>query len=74
MFTLMMLDVGLLPEERQRTKTATIPYFPLKKSYIHVITLLDFPAEGGNSQSFFGKFVRFFLTLRCFYGVVIHRK
>ncbi len=30
--------------------------------------------QGGNSQSFIGKFVRFFLILRCFYGVVIHRK
>ncbi len=29
---------------------------------------------GGNSQNFFGKFERFFVTLRCFYGVDIHRK
>jgi len=30
---------------------------------------------GGDSQNFLGKFVRFFfVTLRCFYGVVIHRK
>ncbi len=26
--------------------------------------------QGGNSQNFLGKFVRFFVTLRCFYGVV----
>jgi len=29
---------------------------------------------GGNSQNFLGKFLRFFVTLRCFYWVVIHRK
>jgi hypothetical protein len=29
---------------------------------------------GGNSQNILGKFVRFFVTLRCFYGVVIHRE
>jgi len=29
---------------------------------------------GGNSQNFLGKFVRFFVALRCFYGVVILRK
>ncbi len=29
---------------------------------------------GGNSQNFFGKFVRFFITLKCFYRVFIHRK
>jgi len=29
---------------------------------------------GGNSQNFLGKFVRCFVTLKCFYGVVIHRK
>ncbi len=28
--------------------------------------------QGGNSQNFLSKFVRFFVTLRCFYGVVIH--
>jgi len=30
--------------------------------------------QGGNSQNFLPKFVRFFVTLRCFYGVVVHRK
>jgi len=30
--------------------------------------------QGGNSQNFLGKFVRFFVTLRCFYRVVIHKK
>jgi hypothetical protein len=29
--------------------------------------------QGGNLQNFLGKFVRFFVTLRCFYRVVIHR-
>jgi hypothetical protein len=29
---------------------------------------------GGNSQNVLCKFVRFFITLRHFYGVVIHRK
>jgi len=28
----------------------------------------------GNSQNFLSKFVRFFVTLRFFYGVVSHRK
>jgi len=28
----------------------------------------------GNSQNFLGKFVRFFVCLRCFYRVVIHRR
>ena len=30
--------------------------------------------QGGNSQNFLRKFVIFFVTLSCFYGVVIHRK
>ncbi len=30
--------------------------------------------RGGNSQNFLHKFVRFFLTLKCFYRVDIHRK
>jgi len=30
--------------------------------------------QGGNSQNLLGKFVRFFVTLRCFDGVVIFRK
>jgi len=29
---------------------------------------------GGNSQNFLRKFVRFFVSSRCFFGVVIHRK
>jgi len=29
---------------------------------------------GRNSLNFLGKFVRFFVTLRCFYKVVVHRK
>jgi hypothetical protein len=28
----------------------------------------------GNSQNFLGKFERFFVTLRCFYREIIHRK
>jgi len=34
----------------------------------------SFEALGGNSQNFLGKFIRLFVTLRCFYRVVIHRK
>jgi len=30
--------------------------------------------QGGNLQKFLGKFLRFFVTLRGFYGVVIHKK
>ena len=30
--------------------------------------------SGGNSQNFLRKFLRFFVTLRCFYRDVIHRK
>jgi len=30
--------------------------------------------QGGNSQNFLRKFVRFFLTLKYFYRVIIHRK
>ncbi len=30
--------------------------------------------QGQNSQNFLGRFIRFFITLRCFYRVVIHRK
>ncbi len=30
--------------------------------------------QGGNSQNFLSKFIRFFETLWCFYGVGIHRK
>ena len=31
-------------------------------------------SQGGNSQNFLDKFISFFVSLRCFYGVVIHRK
>jgi len=31
-------------------------------------------AQGGNSQNFLHKFIIFFLTLRCFYKAIIHRK
>jgi len=34
----------------------------------------QFKNLGGNSQNFLRKFLIFFVTLRCFYGVVIHRK
>ncbi len=30
--------------------------------------------QGGDSQNFLRTFVIFFVTLRCLYGVVIHRK
>jgi len=30
--------------------------------------------QGGNSQNFLRKFVRFFQTFRCFYKAIIHRK
>jgi len=36
--------------------------------------IADQKIQGGNSQNFLGKFVRFFLTLTCFNGVVFHRK
>jgi len=32
------------------------------------------PTQGGNAQNFLGKFARFFVTLKCFYEVVIHSK
>ncbi len=45
----------------------------------NIITLLSMVLNlflrclGGNSQNVLHKFVRFFVTLRCFYTVVIHR-
>ncbi len=39
-----------------------------------MLLLLLLTLLGRNSQTFLGKLVRFFLTLRHFYGVVIHRK
>ncbi len=30
--------------------------------------------QGGNSQNIFGKFVRFFVTLRCLYKAITHTK
>ncbi len=33
-----------------------------------------FTLQSGNSQNFLRKFVRFFVTLKCLYGVVIHIK
>jgi hypothetical protein len=33
-----------------------------------------FKGKGGNSQNFLGKFVRFLVTLRCFYRKVIKKK
>jgi len=42
--------------------------------YLKVSVRFNCKTQGGNSQNFLRKFVRFFLTLRCFYRVVIHRK
>jgi hypothetical protein len=38
------------------------------------IVVMNFKAQGRVPQNFLGKFVRFFVTLRCFCTVVIHRK
>ncbi len=35
---------------------------------------LDINLQSGDTQNFLGKFIRFFVTLRCFYGVAIHGK
>jgi len=43
-------------------------------SFLDIFAVDVDAAQDGNSQSFLGKFVRFFVTLRCFDGVVIHRK
>jgi len=40
----------------------------------HSKEISRFKQLGGNSQNFLDKYVRFFVTLRCFYRVVIHRK
>ncbi len=37
-------------------------------------THLNIKIQDGNSQNFFGNFVRFFVTLKCLYIVVIHKK
>jgi len=45
--------------------------------FLHICAWLELFAikdHGGNSQNILGKFVRFFVTLMCFYGVVIYRK
>jgi len=54
-------------------------HFNLALTYIQVTTYIQIfvlivTAQFGNSQNFLGKFVRYFVTLRCFYTVVIHRK
>jgi len=42
--------------------------------FVNIILWINNKALGGNSQNFLSKFVIFFVTLRCSYGVAIHRK
>jgi len=41
---------------------------------LEIVGEIEVEHQGGNSQNFLSKFVRFFVTLRCFYRVVINRK
>jgi len=42
------------------------------QSYVTKEFCFEAQHQGGNSQNFLGKFVRFIVTLRCFYVTVIH--
>jgi hypothetical protein len=48
--------------------------FPDFKSHMNVSPINSVRNLGWNSQNFLPKFLRFFLTLKCYYGLVIHRK
>jgi len=42
--------------------------------FLRFTILSNLTNQGRNSQNFLGKFVRFFVTLSWFNGVIIHRK
>ena len=46
----------------------------LERTHFKYMRQILLRSQGGNTQNFSGKCVRLFVTLRCFYGVVIHRK
>ncbi len=46
----------------------------LQAVFVHKDSKKHKKTMGGNSQNFLCKFVRFFLTLKCFYRVVINKK
>jgi len=48
--------------------------FDSESQIYYIICASRIVDQDQNSQNFLGKFIRFFITLRCFYGVVIHRK
>jgi len=52
-------------------------FFPVTNTRVLVnenLTNFGYLDLGGDSQNFLRKFIIFFVTLRCFYGVGIHRK
>jgi hypothetical protein len=42
--------------------------------YYYMVNYLSVVSQGEDSQNFLRKFIRFFVTLRCFYAVDIHGK
>ncbi len=65
--TSMLLDASADPNVVDLAGNS--PVISTSVKYISLTGML-----GGNSQNFLQKFVRFFLTFKCFYGLVIHRK
>jgi len=61
-------------EEKGLCLSALILYNPLFTLKIKAVEWFRLLRLGENSLNFLGKFVRFFITLRCFYWVVIHVK
>jgi len=53
--------------------TSSIFWLYFTPFYSRLLPIFSVANQGGNSQNFLGKFVRFFITLRCFNGVVIHK-
>jgi len=89
MSCLIQQKVSLFKQTRSKSETFFNDFGKLKLTsylsqaldleYLSIIGILisvylDVKTLGRNSQNFLRKFVRFFVTLKCFYGVVIHRK
>ncbi len=45
-----------------------------RETFFYSLCVETAASQGGNSQNFLHKFIIFFVTLRCFYRVVIYRK
>ncbi len=78
----MLLIVGIVPFDGQFYEMSfnlglflNLLYNPIKYTLcMQKVLPKTLRVQGRNSQNFLGKFVRFFVTLRCFYNANIHEK